>query len=90
MRKETTSKVIYSNVTNLENKFLKNVCIAIYWENIISMRQRSFTENATTWHERTKFAVSTSETSVNFYHITQRYNLEDSHLHIRRRENLKL
>jgi hypothetical protein len=34
-------------------------------------------------------AVSTSETSVNFYQTTRRYNPEDSHLHIRRRENLK-
>jgi hypothetical protein len=34
-------------------------------------------------------AASTSETSVNFYQTTQRYNPEDSHLHTRRRENLK-
>jgi hypothetical protein len=34
-------------------------------------------------------AVSTSETSVNFYHTTLRYNSEDSHLYARRRENLK-
>jgi hypothetical protein len=33
-------------------------------------------------------AKSTSETSVNFYQITRRNNPEDSHLHIRRRENL--
>jgi hypothetical protein len=32
---------------------------------------------------------STSETSVNFYQTTRRNNPEDSHLHIRRRENLK-
>jgi hypothetical protein len=34
-------------------------------------------------------AVSTSETSVNFYQATRRNNPEDSHLHTRRRENLK-
>jgi hypothetical protein len=34
-------------------------------------------------------AASTSEMSVNFYQITQRNNPEDSHLHTRRRENLK-
>jgi hypothetical protein len=34
-------------------------------------------------------AASTSETSVNFYHTTRRYNPEDSHLHTPRRENLK-
>jgi hypothetical protein len=34
-------------------------------------------------------AASTSETLVNFYQTTWRYNPEDSHLHIRRRENLK-
>jgi hypothetical protein len=34
-------------------------------------------------------AASTSETSVNFYQTTRRYNPEDSHLHTRRRENLK-
>jgi hypothetical protein len=34
-------------------------------------------------------AASTSETSVNFYQTTWRNNLEDSHLHTRRRENLK-
>jgi hypothetical protein len=34
-------------------------------------------------------AASTSETSVNFYQTTQRNNPEDSHLHTRRRENLK-
>jgi hypothetical protein len=34
-------------------------------------------------------AESTSETSVNFYQTTRRNNPEDSHLHNRRRENLK-
>jgi hypothetical protein len=34
-------------------------------------------------------AVSTSETSVNFYQTTRRYNPEDSYLHSRRHENLK-
>jgi hypothetical protein len=34
-------------------------------------------------------AVSISETSVNFYHTTRRNIPEDSHLHIRRIENLK-
>jgi hypothetical protein len=34
-------------------------------------------------------AASTSETSVDFYQTTRRYNLEDSHLHISGRENLK-
>jgi hypothetical protein len=33
--------------------------------------------------------ASISETSVNFYQTTPRNNPEDSHLHIRRRENLK-
>jgi hypothetical protein len=32
---------------------------------------------------------STSETSVNFYQTTRRFNPEDSYLHTRRRENLK-
>jgi hypothetical protein len=34
-------------------------------------------------------AVSTSETSVNFYETTRRNILEDSHLHTHRHENLK-
>jgi hypothetical protein len=34
-------------------------------------------------------AVQTSETSVNSYQCTRRYNPEDSHLHSHRRENLK-
>jgi hypothetical protein len=34
-------------------------------------------------------ATSNSETSLNFYQTTRHYNPEDSHLHIRRRENLK-
>jgi hypothetical protein len=34
-------------------------------------------------------AASTSETSVNFYQTTRRNNPEGSHLHTRRRENLK-
>jgi hypothetical protein len=34
-------------------------------------------------------AASTSETSVNFYQTTRRYNPKDSHLRSRRRENLK-
>jgi hypothetical protein len=34
-------------------------------------------------------AGSTSETRVNFYRTTRRNNPEDSHLHTRRRENLK-
>jgi hypothetical protein len=34
-------------------------------------------------------AVCTSETSVNFHHSTRCNNPEDSHLHTRRRENVK-
>jgi hypothetical protein len=34
-------------------------------------------------------AERTSETLVNFYKTTQRYNPEDSHHHAYRRENLK-
>jgi hypothetical protein len=34
-------------------------------------------------------AENTSETSVNFYQTTRRYNPEDSNLHTHRRENLK-
>jgi hypothetical protein len=34
-------------------------------------------------------AASTSETSVNFYQTTLRNNPDDSHLHNRRRDNLK-
>jgi hypothetical protein len=34
-------------------------------------------------------AASTSETSVNVYQTTRRNNPADSHLHTRRRENLK-
>jgi hypothetical protein len=34
-------------------------------------------------------AASTSEKLVNFYQTTQRNNPEDSHLHTRRRKNLK-
>jgi hypothetical protein len=34
-------------------------------------------------------AVQTSETVVNLYQSTRRYNPEDSHLHNHHRENLK-
>jgi hypothetical protein len=34
-------------------------------------------------------AASSSETSVNVYQTTRRYNPEDNHLHTRRRKNLK-
>lgn len=34
-------------------------------------------------------AAVISETSVNFCHTTRRYNPTDSHLHARRREDLK-
>jgi hypothetical protein len=34
-------------------------------------------------------AASASESSVNTYQTTRRSNLEDIHLHARRRENLK-
>jgi hypothetical protein len=34
-------------------------------------------------------AARTSETLVNFYQTTRRYNLENSHLRTHRRENLK-
>jgi hypothetical protein len=34
-------------------------------------------------------AESISETSANVYQTTRRYNPKDSHLHTRRRENLK-
>jgi hypothetical protein len=33
--------------------------------------------------------ASTSETLLNIYQTTRRYNPEDSHLRTRRRENLK-
>jgi hypothetical protein len=36
-----------------------------------------------------KEAARTSETSVYFYQTARRNNPEDSHLHTRRRENLK-
>jgi hypothetical protein len=36
-----------------------------------------------------KEAARTSETLVNFYETTRRYNPEDSHLRTHRRENLK-
>jgi hypothetical protein len=36
-----------------------------------------------------KEAAHTSERSVNFYKTKGRYNPDSSHLHIRRRENLK-
>jgi hypothetical protein len=35
-------------------------------------------------------AVSTSETFLNFYQTTRRYNQEDSHLHTCCRENPKV
>jgi hypothetical protein len=35
-------------------------------------------------------AARTSETLVNFYQTTRRYNPEDSNLHTHRRENLKV
>jgi hypothetical protein len=38
---------------------------------------------------RAMIAVSTSETSANFYEITRRNIPDDSHLHTLRRENLK-
>jgi hypothetical protein len=34
-------------------------------------------------------AARTSETLVNFYQTTRRYNAEDSHLRTHRRENIK-
>jgi hypothetical protein len=34
-------------------------------------------------------AARTSETLVNFFQTTRRYNPEDSHIHTRRSENLK-
>jgi hypothetical protein len=34
-------------------------------------------------------AAITSETSVNLYQTTRRKNSEESHLHTRRRENMK-
>jgi hypothetical protein len=34
-------------------------------------------------------AANTSETYVNFYQTTRRYNPEDNHIHTRHRENLK-
>jgi hypothetical protein len=34
-------------------------------------------------------AANTSETSIHFYQTTRRNISEDSHIHIRRRENLK-
>jgi hypothetical protein len=41
------------------------------------------------WKRFSKEAAGTSETLVNFYQTTRRYNPEDSHLHTHRRENLK-
>jgi hypothetical protein len=46
------------------------------------------------WHKFSDIALvmeaaSTSETSVNLYQTTRRNSPEDSHLHIRRHDNLK-
>jgi hypothetical protein len=40
-------------------------------------------------HQLTMEAARTSETLVNLYQTTRRYNSEDSHLRTHRRENLK-
>jgi hypothetical protein len=40
-------------------------------------------------HHQDDKAARTSETLVNFYQITRRYNPEDSHLRTHRRENLR-
>jgi hypothetical protein len=40
-------------------------------------------------HHQGDEVASTSETSVNLYQTTRRNNPEESHLHTRRRENLK-
>jgi hypothetical protein len=56
------------------------VSLILYqWE--LHVRQR--------WLSSGLEAASTSETLVNFYQNTRRYNPEDSHLRTHRRENLK-
>jgi hypothetical protein len=40
-------------------------------------------------HQGDERAARTSETLLNFYQTTQRYNPEDSHFRTHRRENLK-
>jgi hypothetical protein len=55
----------------------------------IIMRQRSPALNATRWHEYIKLTSSASDTLVNFCQTTWRYKLQYSHLHTRRRHNLK-
>jgi hypothetical protein len=48
--------------------------MAVFWVTVIALMMET---------------ASTSETSINFYQTTRRNNREDSHLHTRRRENIK-
>jgi hypothetical protein len=61
------------------------------WE-VWTLKKVNFVWNEKLWRclvEVYQRKASTSETLVNFYQTTRRYNPEDSHLHTHRRESLK-
>jgi hypothetical protein len=71
-------------------KTKKNSKMAVFWVapcGLVEVYQR-FRGPCCLYHQSDE-AARTSETSVNFYQTTRRYNPEDSHLRTHRREKLK-
>jgi hypothetical protein len=66
--------------------------ISVFWVvapcSLVEVYQR-FKGSCCLHHQGDEGAASTSETLVNFFQTTRRYNPEDSHLRTHRRENLK-
>jgi hypothetical protein len=66
--------------------------MAVFWIvvpcSVVEVYQR-FRGPCCLHHQLMMEAAKTSETLVNFYQTTRHCNLEDSHLHTHRHENLK-
>jgi hypothetical protein len=79
-----------SSARQKNTEYGRFLCCSAVWTGIsLPMFQRSLLLPSSTTIALMMEAVQTSETSVNLYQSTRRYNPEDGHLHSHRPENLK-
>jgi hypothetical protein len=76
------------NAYSTDARTCRNFAAYTKHEHLIALKMTAFWDDSHIIAVMKK-AASTSETSVNFYQTTRRNNPEDSHLHSRRRKNLK-
>jgi hypothetical protein len=83
--------VMFFNPEDGDSMFLRNtgICLRVARRQNLEQQHRHILAATFIITALMMEVASSSETSVNFYQTTRRYNPEDSHLHSRRRENLK-